>query len=259
MERYAGVKSAERMFDIIELLNRCRGANVAEMAVESGFSRRAIDRMLLSLMKYGYVRRLETDGKYYLTHLVRKLSDGFSEEEWVTDVASPILVELGQEILWPCDIATFVNDAMYLRDTSRRFSPFSIDWVTVGHRFPMLISATGRAYLSYCPEQEREEILEVLRGSSDQFDKLVNKRGYVETFIEETLHQGYSARCTRYIYDDRTYSIAVPVRIRPRILGAIGITGIASAITGQQLADRHLESLLAARDKLESEVQNLKI
>jgi IclR family transcriptional regulator, mhp operon transcriptional activator len=259
MERYAGVKSAERMFDIIELLNRSRGANVAQLASESGFSRRAIDRMLLSLMKYGYVRKLETDGKYYLTHLVRKLSDGFSEEEWVTDVASPILVELGQEILWPCDVATFVNDAMYLRDTSRRFSPFSIDWVTVGHRFPMMISATGRAYLTYCPEQEREEILKVLRRSDDQFDQLVNKRGYVETFIEETLQQGFSARCRRYIYDDRTDSIAVPVRIGSRVMGAIGVTGIASAVTGQELAERHLNSLLAARDKLELGIQNLKI
>ena len=259
MERYAGVKSAERMFDIIELLNSCRGANVAELAAKSGFSRRAIDRMLLSLMKYGYARRLETDGKYYLTHLVRKLSDGFSEEEWVSDVASPILVELGQEILWPCDIATFINDAMYLRDTSRRFSPFSIDWVTVGHRFPMMISATGRAYLSYCPEPEREEILEVLRGSSDQFDQLVNKRGYVDAFVEETLRQGYSARCRRFIYDGRTDSIAVPVRIGPRVLGAIGITGIASAISGLELANRHLGSLLAARDKLELGIKDIRI
>ena len=142
MERYAGVKSAERMFDIIELLNQCRGANIGDLSRRSGFSRRAVDRMLISLTKYGYVRRLETDGKYYLTHLVRKLSDGFSEEEWITDVASPILIELCKDITWPCDLATFINDAMYLRDTTRRFSPFSIDWVTVGHRFPMMISAT---------------------------------------------------------------------------------------------------------------------
>ena len=54
MERYSGVKSAERMFDIVELLNRCRGANVAELANKSGFSRRAVDRMLASLIKYGY-------------------------------------------------------------------------------------------------------------------------------------------------------------------------------------------------------------
>ena len=32
MERYAGVKSAERMFDIIELLNQCRGANIGDLS-----------------------------------------------------------------------------------------------------------------------------------------------------------------------------------------------------------------------------------
>ena len=71
MARYSGVKSAERMFDIVELLNRCRGASITELASESGFSRRSVDRMLVSLLKYGYVRRLETDGKYYLSHLIR--------------------------------------------------------------------------------------------------------------------------------------------------------------------------------------------
>ncbi len=259
MERYSGVKSAERMFDIVELLNRCRGASVTELATKSGFSRRAVDRMLASLIKYGYVRRLETDGKYYLSHLIRKLSDGFTEEEWVTDVASPILLELCREITWPCDLSTFNNDAMYLRDTARRFSPFSIDWVTVGHRFPMMISGAGRAYLTFCPEEERNEILNLLRGSRDKFDLLVNKPGYVKTFIEETRRQGYGLRCRKYIYDSRTESVAVPIRIGSRVLGTIGIVGIASAVTGQDLADRHLAPLMAARDKLEAEVKTLKI
>ena len=259
MERYSGVKSAERMFDIVELLNRCRGASITELSRKSGFSRRAVDRMLVSLTKYGYVRRLETDGKYYLSHLIKKLSDGFSEEEWVTDVASPILLDLCKEITWPCDLSTFKNDAMYLRDTARRFSPFSVDWITVGERFPMMISGAGRAYLTFCPEEERNEILELLRGSSDKFDLLVNKLGYVKKFIEETRRQGYGLRCREHIYDGRTDSVAVPIRIGTRVLGTIGIVGIASAITGQELADRHLTPLLAARDKLEADVQSLKI
>ena len=258
MERYSGVKSAERMFDIVELLNRCRGASVTELATKSGFSRRAVDRMLASLIKYGYVRRLETDGKYYLSHLIRKLSDGFTEEEWVTDVASPILLELCREITWPCDLSTFNNDAMYLRDTARRFSPFSIDWVTVGHRFPMMISGAGRAYLTFCPEEERNEILNLLRGSRDKFDLLVNKPRYVKTFIEETRRQGYGLRCRKHIYDGRTESVAVPIRIGSRVLGTIGIVGIASAVTGQDLADRPLTPLMAARDKLGAEVKTLK-
>ena len=79
MERYTGVKSAERMFDIIELLNQCRGANIGDLSRRSGFSRRAIDRMLISLTKYGYVRRLETDGKYYLTNTHNRIRD------WDTD------------------------------------------------------------------------------------------------------------------------------------------------------------------------------
>ena len=88
---------------------------------------------------------------------------------------------------------------------------------------------------------------------------LVNKLGYVKKFIEETRRQGYGLRCREHIYDGRTDSVAVPIRIGTRVLGTIGIVGIASAITGQELADRHLTPLLAARDKLEADVQSLKI
>ena len=63
----------------------------------------------------------------------------------------------------------------------------------------------------------------------------------------------------KYIYDSRTESVAVPIRIGSRVLGTIGIVGIASAVTGQDLADRHLTPLMAARDKLEAEVKTLKI
>ncbi len=259
MKRDTGIKSAERLLDIVELLNKRRGATVAELASDADISRKSVYRILSTLQKYGYVKRLEADRKFYLTHLVRKLSDGFSEEEWIRDLASPILEHLSQEIVWPADLATFINDAMYIRDTSRRLSPFSVDWVTVGHRLPMMISAAGRSYLTHCPEVEREEIILTLRKSSDQFDRLVRKRGYVDGFIEKTLEDGYASRCDTYIYDQSTSSIAIPVRNGERVLGVMGIVFIASVTTPEEIAERHLDALVQSRDDLERRLSEITV
>src|SRR5580692_9483476 len=104
----------------------------------------------------------ENEERYELTMLVRSLSDGFNDESWVRTVAQPVMETLQREIVWPTDIAMFFDDAMYLRETTRPRSPLTIDNATVGLRLPMLQSATGRAYLAFCTNEERRTILENL-------------------------------------------------------------------------------------------------
>ena len=150
-QRYKGIKSAERLLVLIETLNHLKGAKVSELADATGFSRPAVYRLLNALDTFGYVRQQKSDDRFYLTHLVRRLSDGFSEEDWVQSIAAPVLQEAVEEIMWPVDLITFLNDAMYIRETTRAYSPFTIDWVSVGERLPMLVTSVGRAYLSFAP------------------------------------------------------------------------------------------------------------
>jgi DNA-binding IclR family transcriptional regulator len=55
--RYKGVKSAERLLILIEILNHLKGAKVAELAKTTGFSRPAVYRLLNVLESFGYVRQ----------------------------------------------------------------------------------------------------------------------------------------------------------------------------------------------------------
>jgi IclR family mhp operon transcriptional activator len=111
--------------------------------------------------------RLHRRGKalYELTSLVRLLSDGYKDEDWLRQAAMPVIKSLQQEVVWPTDLATFRDNAMYLRETTRRHGPLTIDRFAVGLRLPMLASATGRAYLANCDEAERKLILQNLKSS----------------------------------------------------------------------------------------------
>ncbi len=258
VQRYKGVKSAERLLVLIETLNHLKGAKVAELAKATGFSRPAVYRLLNALESFGYVRLQKSDDCYYLTHLVRRLSDGFGEEDWVQSIAAPILQEAVEEITWPVDLITFLNDAMYIRETTRSYSPFTIDWVSVGERLPMLVTSVGRAYLSFCPEPEQLEILESLQRSDDEFDQLANDKIYVRNMINWTRKHGYGKRDDGFHTLRKTSSIAVPIMNESRVAATLAITFISSAATPEEIAARHLEALKSAAHKIEVEVKNAK-
>ena len=149
----ATMRGVTRTLAVVRALNENNGVRVSELARLTRIPRPSLYRILDALCSLGYLRRTDEE-RYELTLLVRTLSDGFSDEPWVRAIAHPIMEELQRDIVWPTDLATFYGNAMYLRATTRRHSPLTIDAATVGLRLPMLPSATGRAYLAFCTDAE---------------------------------------------------------------------------------------------------------
>jgi IclR family mhp operon transcriptional activator len=244
------MRGAERTLRVLGALNRQNGATVSQLASATGISRPALYRVLETLCVEGYVtRRLDQD-RYELTPLVRSLSDGFKDEDWVRTVATPVITGLQEQVVWPTDLSTFHGNAMYLRETTRRRSPMTIDRVTVGLRLPILRSASGRAYLAWCPAREQELILENLRASGHPDDARAHDTEWVRSLLTTTRRRGYGERQDELV--ERTGAIAIPIRQGQRVIACLSITFIASALTPQQAARRHLEQLRAAAAAIEA-------
>jgi IclR family transcriptional regulator, mhp operon transcriptional activator len=242
-------RGAERTLAVLRALNAQNGARVSDLARTTSISRPALYRILETLCVLGYLRRRENEERYELTMLVRSLSDGFNDESWVRTVAQPVMATLQREIVWPTDIAMFFDDAMYLRETTRPRSPLTIDNATVGLRLPMLQSATGRAYLAFCTNEERRTILENLRHSSEPEDRRAADATYVRNLLAMTRRSGYGER-HREIFT-KTGAIAVPIRRAGHVKACLNISFIASALTPCEAADRYLPSLRAAACSIE--------
>ncbi|EES26246.1 putative transcriptional regulator, IclR family [Burkholderia pseudomallei 1106b] len=58
-------------------------------------------------------------------------------------------------------------------------SYFMVNRDKLDYEINILRSAVGRAYLAFCPDDEREEILEALRRSQRPGDELASNRRYV--------------------------------------------------------------------------------
>jgi IclR family transcriptional regulator, mhp operon transcriptional activator len=237
-----------RTLATLRALNERGEATVSELSRGTQIPRPSLYRILDTLGSAGYVRKREERDVYELTPLVRSLSEGFRDETWVRELARPIMLALQQDIVWPTDLSTFFGNAMYLRETTRPRSPLTIDTVSPGMRLPMLHSATGRAYLAFCSDEERRIIVETLARSSAPDDAGARDKRFVAQLVASTRRAGYGTKVGEWL--PKIGSIALPVFARSRIVCCLNITFIASALTSSDAATRYLPKLRAAAAEL---------
>ena len=88
-----------------------------------------------------------------LSHLARKRD----RYDGVAEAAGPILDRLCQKVSWPSDLMVPAGDHLEIRESSRVRTPFAIYFMQdrIGTPVNWVLSAVGRAYLAFCPENER--------------------------------------------------------------------------------------------------------
>src|ERR1700761_455571 len=164
------VEPVLRSLQILEALNRHAPASLSQLEAATKLPKPTVSRLLETLEEGGYVVRLPRRAGYDLRERTLRLSSGFRYSDAVGETAPPFLSALTAETKWPIGIATLDRDAMRVRFSTGRESPFAIDENYVNRRVPILLSALGRAYIAFCSDAEREKIMELLRVSRHETD-----------------------------------------------------------------------------------------
>jgi IclR family transcriptional regulator, mhp operon transcriptional activator len=120
---------------------------------------------------------------------------------------------------------------MVIAETSQTQTPFLIKAGGIGSPVNWLLSGVGRAYLAYCGDKEREEILGRLRKSDKLADRLAHEPKRLDKILAETRQRGYGIRDPGFIggfygtapQDDGLAAIALPLLDRNRVHGSINI------------------------------------
>jgi IclR family mhp operon transcriptional activator len=159
-----------------------------------------------------------------------------------------VLKERHPGVLWPMNVATFDYDAMLIRESSHRYSPFAIHHSVVGSRLPMLETVLGEVYLAFCPEREREGILDILRASKGPEAALANDPTYVRDLVRRARRNGYVARPG--FREKRIAAIGVPVLRDGRLFAALNMLFFRSAMSVPAAVERHLAHLRGTADEI---------
>ena len=238
----AAIEPVLRAFSVLEALNaNPNHASLAALAAATELPKPTVVRLLDTLIAAGYVRRVSRREGYALAERVTRLSGGFRHSDAIVEAARPFLSALTAQFKWPVGLATLDRDAMLVRLSTVRESPFSTDANYVNRRIAMLVSAMGRVYLAFCPDVERETILTLLRASAREMNRSARDAHYVSTLLRTIRRQGFAASAP--VRSDPYRGMAVALIDGGRIRGAITLRYLDAAVSEPDAIIRFLPAL----------------
>jgi IclR family transcriptional regulator, mhp operon transcriptional activator len=243
------IRALLRGLEVLHVLNQQNGATVSEVATAIDLPRTTTYRILETLCHAGYAYRAASDERYRLTILVRGLSDGFDDEAWVTQIARPYMYELCNELVWPIAIATLSGSTMLIRQTTDHRSPLAVEKRGPGFRVAILESASGIAYLAWCPKEQRDALLDLLAKSKRTEDQPAANRKKVNDLLLDTRKRGYAAwRRPRRVSDE--LSLSVPILAGERLLASLTIRFSSTAVPEAEAIQKFIPRLKAVAQRI---------
>lgn len=237
-----GVRSLQRGLEILRYVNASGGAKPSQIAKALDLPRPTVYRLLQTLEETGYIALSASSNLVRVTRLAGSLGDGAQRNSEICRVAAPLLAQYAAKLVWPLDLSIYDNAAMVIEETTHGRSPLSIDRAMTGFRMPVLRTSAGRAYLAFCPDRERELIVNHLNRLGDPADLFFLQNGWLERMVTETRARGYALRDFGE-FRAQTASIAVPVFSDGVLMASISMIWIRSAMKSTEAAATSLKPL----------------
>jgi IclR family mhp operon transcriptional activator len=234
------IEPVRRSFVVLEALSHRRSTTLSVLTGETGLPRPTVVRLLHTLIALGYAARVSREQGYRLTDRVLGLAESIRFVDHLVDAAIPHMRRFTEEHGWPLYLATISQGAIVIRHSTAPESPMSFEGAGLNARRPVLISALGRAWLAYCPEDERRAILRDLGVTRRQATAL-------DGVLERVRRDGVAF--TQPPRPTRLQGMAVAIHRGARMLGSLSMRFPRSAMTEEEAARRfgkRLQSLARA-------------
>jgi IclR family mhp operon transcriptional activator len=200
MHESSTIRGLERGLQVLKVLRtKAAASTLQDIHATTKLPKPTLLRILRTLEKAGVVRRRLADGRYQIGAEVYRISRKPDRYDDLAEVAGPILDRLCRRIAWPSDLAVPAGDHMEIRESSRPVSPFVINHDQIGHQINWLLSGHGRAYLAFCPEAERQSLLDLLRRSGNPENRLAFQTEKFDRILAETRKRGYATATHRLL------------------------------------------------------------
>lgn len=178
-----------RGIDVLLVLQSMHVASLHDLHRATGIPKSTLLRILRTLHLKGLVWQRIADGAYLASHRLHQHART-DRTEWLVELASPILENLCQKVLWPSVLSVPRLDYMEVIETNSPKSSFDLIVGPVGARVDMIRSASGRAYLAFCADEEREAAIGRLREKCAPGPRTPWDEGWVREIVASTRQRG---------------------------------------------------------------------
>jgi len=255
------IQALERGIQVLAALREMRAASLHDLHRGTGIPKATLTRILYTLYQQGLVWQRMADGAFLPSHIMLQRGR-LDDSAWLVEIASPVLEELCERVMWPSVLSVPRLDHMEVVETNSpraRYDELPAD--PIGFRANVLRSASGRAYLAFCPDAERDAVLRRLRERDVAGHELAHDPAALRRMIASTRRRGFSVRApdfgsdyskTRREVDDGRNSIAMPVRAGGHVLGCVNLTWRRRALTLTEVVQRYAGDLHEAITTIET-------
>jgi IclR family mhp operon transcriptional activator len=238
------IRSVARALKLLTLINSQYAISLHDLHRMSGLPKPTVFRFLTTLQAEGYVEMEGRQGVYRVGAKVCELSAGYSQATMLVDLCRPILLATTQRIKWPLGLGLLDELDMTVRFSTMPHSPMAVQPSTQGHRYGLLRSAMGAAYLAFCPDEERELLLEL---AFEEAGEAADPQR-VQRRIEAARRRGYALRLPEKAGDSAT--AALPMLHKGKVIAVLSMTTFGSAMN-----EALIESLRETLDWVVAEIE----
>ena len=253
------IRALQRGLEVLRLLNVHNGSTLSNIVRLANLPKSTTYRILHNLCSAGYVERDSQDSRYRLTPLVLRLSGGYEESQWITEVAKPLIHELGRKVIYPITISTIYGLEMLVRDTTSSESAMSLDYYGVGTTIPLFYSSSGKTYLAFCRDESRETILAACQKSGHPDHAMAKDREMINLMLRRIREDGYAFdfRSPRPKAAGKMSTICVPILGDTDLIGSLAMRYIDSAVSSSEVVQNYLPILKKYAEKISAGVHQL--
>lgn len=229
---------------------------MAEIARETGLPYPTVSRIVATLVSEKYIERELGRKRFRVTGLVQSLAHGFQESGHLVRVGRPHLVSLTNELGWVTLLATPLGGRMIIRDSTHILTSLTFEHYYPGFTFPILDSASGRAFFAYCTPEERQACLRGIAAiEGSEADHAITLAQDDEDFVR-IRQRGYATRSRNAFTNPpgKNSTIAVPVIVDGEILATLGLVFFASAMPMEVAEERYAHRLKKVALKMGEEL-----
>jgi len=241
------LKSLKRGLSVLSLLGRHRTLSISEVARHLVLPRTTAERIMVTLERELFIERAPGSKRYTLAARVMTLAAGYSVEDRLIEVATPVLFRTTRSIGWPLAIAVDVGERMSVRVTTDPATALGLHKRYVGSEIAMAGSSSGIVHLAFLDEAEREIKIALLQRSEDPAQALARDRKALDLYLDDARSHGFSVGPD--LGAERAAS--VPIFEKGRVRAILLMMYIARGLPASQLESQFILQLNALAREIE--------
>lgn len=173
-DKYYMMRSLEKALFVIETMATKSNWKLKTLSAACSIPKGTLQRILRTLEELGYVRQIERGGAYALTLKFHKLGKQIASQSSLTAMMQPILRLLRDRVNETVNLSILSGTDMVVVHQTASTHALQMDSI-IGTSFPAYVSASGKAFLAFLPEDElRNFIKELRRSDSTVNSEIIN-------------------------------------------------------------------------------------